>query len=178
MRNLTFVTFASLLLSATVALAQNITYDLDKSMDFARVQTYAWVRGTVLDDDLNHRRIVEAIDGQLRSKGLRKIEAWAHPDVFVAYHAGFDSDLQITGFSSGWGGYRFGASRSGTARAEEILRGTLAIDMVDGLSNTIVWRAMASKDIDVNAKPEKREKNINKTVAKLFQSYPAASERR
>ena len=112
MRNVTFVACASLLLSATVALAQNITYDFDKSMDFARVRTYAWVRGTVLDDDLNHRRIVEAIDGQLRSKGLRKIKADAHPDVFVAYHASFDSDLQITGFSSGWGGYRFAASRS------------------------------------------------------------------
>ena len=178
MRIATFVTAAALALSSTVGLAQSLTYDFDRSMDFRRIRTYAWLRGTVLDDDLNHRRIVEAIDGQLRSKGLRKIEAHAHPDVLVAYHASFDTDLRIEGFSSGWGGYRFAGARSGTARAEDILRGTLAIDMVDALSNTIVWRAMASKDIDVNAKPEKREKNINKTVAKLFQSYPAASERR
>jgi uncharacterized protein DUF4136 len=178
MRIRTLVAAASLLLSATVASAQNITYDYDKSMDFSRVRTYAWVRGTVLDDDLNHRRIVEAIDSQLRARGLRKIESYAHPDVFVAYHASFDSDLQIVGFSSGWGGYRFGASRSGSARAEEILRGTLAFDMVDAATNTIVWRAMATKDIDVNAGPEKREKNITKTIAKLFANYPAASARR
>lgn len=178
MRIKTLIALASLPLSATVILAQNITYDFDKSMDFSRVRTYAWVRGTVLDDDLNHRRIVEAIDRQLRSRGLRETDASAHPDVFVAYHASFDSDLQITGFSSGWGGYRFAASRSGTARAEEILRGTLAIDMMDALSNTIVWRTIATKDIDVNAKPEMREKNIGKTVAKLFASYPPAPARR
>jgi Domain of unknown function (DUF4136) len=178
MRIATFVTAAALALSATVGLAQSIAYDFDRSMDFDRLRTYSWVPGTELSDDLNHRRIVDAVDAQLRSKGLRKVEKFAHPDVLVAYHASFDRDLQIEGFSSGWGGYRFAGTRSGTARVEEILRGTLAIDMVDALSNTIVWRAMAGKDIDVNAKPEKREKNINKTVAKLFKSYPAASERR
>jgi hypothetical protein len=169
---------AGLLLSATVALAQSINYDYDRSMDFTRVRTYAWVRGTVLQDDLNHRRIVEAIDNGLRSKGLNKVEADARPDVLVAYHASIDTDLQIEGFSTGWGGYRFAGSRSGTARAEQILRGTLAIDMVETRSNTIVWRAIASKDIDVNARPEKREKNIHKTVAKLFKNYPVASDGR
>lgn len=178
MRIKTFIAAVSLLLSTTAALAQNITYDFDKSMDFGRFRTYAWVRGTVLDDDLNHQRIVEAIDAQLRGQGLRQVEAGAQPDVFVAYHASFDTDLQVVGFSSGWGGYRFAASRSGTARAEEILRGTLVVDMVDAATHTIVWRAMATKDIDVNAKPEKREKNITKTVAKLFESYRAVSGRR
>jgi hypothetical protein len=53
----------------------------------------------------------------------------AQPDLFVAYHATFDRDLQISGFSSGWGPYRFALNRTGVARAEEILTGTLAVDM-------------------------------------------------
>jgi hypothetical protein len=121
---------------------------------------------------LNDKRVVSAIDAQLALKGLVKVDSPADADVAVAYHATFDRDLQINGFSSGFGGYRFGGNRSGTARAEEILTGTLAVDVVNARTKTIVWRGIANKDIDVNANPEKREKNINKTAQKLFKNYP------
>ena len=101
------------------------------AVNFSRFKTYTWVRGTNLTDELNHNRVVNAIDSQLVSKGITKIESGASPDLLVAYHASFDKDLQITGFSSGWGGYRFAGTRTGTARAEEILVGTLGVDLVD-----------------------------------------------
>jgi hypothetical protein len=172
MRIRMFVTTASLTLLSAIALAQNVTYDFDRSADFSRFKTYAWVRGTNLRDELNHKRVMSAVDGQLASKGLVKVETSANADVLIAYHASFDKDLQITGFSSGWGGYRFGGNRTGTARAEEILTGTLAVDVVGARTRTIVWRGMASKDVDVHASPEKREKNINRTAEKLFKNYP------
>ena len=64
---------------------------------------YSWVRGTVLADVLNHRRIVGAVDAQLSLKGLVKAERSASPDVRVAYHATFEPDLEINGFPSGRG---------------------------------------------------------------------------
>lgn len=172
MRIASFVTAAALLVMGPITFAQSVTFDFDRSTDFTRIRTYAWVRGTVLNDELNHHRIVGAIDAQLSQKGLVKLETTAKADVVVAYHATFDRDLQINGFSSGWGGYRFGASRTGTARAEEILVGTLVVDVVNAKTNTIVWRGIASKDIDVKASPEKRDRNINKTAEKLFKNYP------
>jgi hypothetical protein len=171
MRTFTLVAMTALLLG-TIAAAQNVTYDYDKSADFDGIRTYAWVRGTTVEDPLNHKRIVDAVNNQLAARELRRVEASARPDVLVAYHASFDRDLEIVGFASGWGGYRFGGTRSGSARAEEILVGTLAVDIVNASSKTILWRAMASKDIDVKASPEKREKNIIKTVDKLFSHYP------
>jgi hypothetical protein len=159
-------------LLGTIAFAQNVTYDFDKAADFSKFKTYAWVHGTELKDELNHKRIVNAIDAQLASEGLAKVENAATADVLVAYHASFDKDLQINGFSSGWGGYRFGPSRTGSARVEEILIGTLAVDLVDAKTKTIVWRGMATKEVDVKASPEKREKNINKAAEKLFKNYP------
>jgi hypothetical protein len=172
MRLQTFATTAALAALGTIAFAQNVTYDFDRSVDFGRLRSYSWIRGTVLNDQLNHGRIVRAVDAQLSLKGLAKVEQSARPDVLVAYHATFDRNLEINGFSSGWGPYRFGGSRSGMARAEEILVGTLAVDVVDAKTNTIVWRGLASKDIDVKASPEKREKNINQTVGKLFKNFP------
>jgi hypothetical protein len=41
-------------------------------------------------------------------------------------------------------------------------------------TKTIVWRGIASKDIDVKASAEKREQNINRTAEKMFKNYPPA----
>ena len=172
MRIKSFVTTAALVLASAITFAQNITFDYDRAVDFSKLRTYAWVRGTPVNDALNDQRIVRAVDSQLSLKGVTRVERNAKPDLLVAYHAAFGRDLQISGFESGWGGYRFGGMRSGTARTEQILTGTLIIDIVDAQAKTIVWRGVASKDIDVNASPEKREKNINKTADKLFKNYP------
>jgi hypothetical protein len=170
MRIRTFLTAASLALLGAITLAQSVTYDFDRSANFASFKTYTWVRGTNLPDQLNHQRIMGAVDAQLALKGLARVDSNA--DVLLAYHATFDEDVQISGFSSGWGGYRFGGMRNGTATVDEILVGTLAVDVVDAKTNAIVWRGMATKEIDVKASPEKRDKNINKAAAKLFKNYP------
>lgn len=172
MRTTTMFAMAALVLAGTIAFAQNVSYDFDASTNFAALKTYAWVRGTPLTDEINHRRVVGAIEAQLALRGLTRLETSANADLLVAYHATFDRDLQINGFSSGWGGYRFAGNRTGSARTEQILVGTLGVDLINAKSKTIVWRAMATKDVDVNAKPEKREKNIDKTVEKLFKNYP------
>jgi hypothetical protein len=175
MRVAQFVLAAGLALIAGTAAAQDVTYDYDKGADFSRLSTYAWVPGHGLKDELNHKRVVAAIDAQLTSKGLTRVEPTAHPDVLVAYHASFDKDLRITGFSSGWGGYRFGGTRSGSATTDTILNGTLVLDIVDAQTRSIVWRGVASKELDVKADPEKRDKNIKKATEKLLKSYPPAA---
>ena len=77
--------------------------------------------------------------------------------------------------ASGLGGYRLAGPRSATARVEEIVVGTLAIDMMDAQTKNIVWRGMATKELDAKASPEKKEKNINKAAEKIFKNYPPAS---
>ena len=165
---------AGVALLGTITFAQSINYDFDKSANFAAFKTYSWVRGASLPDALNDDRIVGAINAQLASKGLRLVEAKANPDLLVAYHAAFDRDLQITGFSSGWGGYRFPGSRTGVARTDEIITGTLIVDIVDAETRTIVWRGTATKEININAKPSQREKNINRAAEKLLNNFPPA----
>jgi hypothetical protein len=168
----TIMAAVGLALSSATASAQSVTYDYDKAADFSRIKTYAWTTGTTLQDELNHRRIVSAIETQLGAKGLTKVEANANPDVLVAYHASFDRNIEINGFESGWGGPRFGGNRTGSARVEQIVTGTLVVDMVDASSKSMLWRGIASKEIDAKAKPEDRDKKANKAAAKLFKQYP------
>jgi len=173
MRIATFLSTASLVLIGTMAAAQNITYDFDRGTDFSRFRSYAWVPGTMLNDAINHNRVVNAVSAQLAAKGLTRVEVSAQPDVLVAYHATFDSDLRINGFASGWGPYRFGGG-SGMAYTEEILTGTLAVDIVNATTKSIVWRGLASKEIDVKADASKRERNISRAAERLFKNYPPA----
>jgi hypothetical protein len=57
-------------------------------------------------------------------------------------------------------------------RVREILVGTLAIDIVDAKGKQMVWRGLGTREIDTNAKPEKRDQNITKAVEKIFRNYP------
>jgi hypothetical protein len=172
MRITTVATVIGLALLGTITFAQTITYDFDRSAQFTRFKSYSWIKGTPVNDALNDKRIMSAIDSQLAAKGFTRMAEGGSADLLVAYHASFDKNLEINGFSSGWGGYRFGGSRTGRATVDEIVVGTIAVDLVDASNKTIVWRGLASGELDPRAKPEKREKNIQKAAAKLFKHYP------
>ena len=168
------VALLALVAAPVTARAQDVSYDYDKHADFPGYHTYAWTRGHELDDALNHKRIVAAVDSQMALKGLRQVDPSEHPDVLVAYHAALGKNLQVTGFANGWGGYRFAGNRSVSARTSEIVAGTLVADLIETTTPTIVWRGTATKEVDTQASPEKREKNINKAAEKLFKKYPPA----
>jgi hypothetical protein len=44
----------------------------------------------------------------------------------------------------------------------------------DAERKTIVWRGVATKEIDPDASPEKRERNLDRTAEQLFKNYPPA----
>ena len=154
----------------TILVAQSISVDFDKSVDFSRFKTYAWVPGTSVPDELNHKRIQRAVEDQLLAKGLAKVDTRSGPDLLVTYHASVDRDLQITGYGGGLP-YRWGGG-SLNARAEQIYKGTVVVDLVDAGSRAIVWRATATRDLDLGANAEKRDRNIARTAEKMFKNYP------
>ena len=86
MRISTFAIAAGLALMGTVALAKTVTYDYDSGTDFSRYKTYAWSGGTELTDELNHARVVRAVDAQLAAKGLTRVEPGDRPEVLVEFN--------------------------------------------------------------------------------------------
>jgi hypothetical protein len=44
--------------------------------------------------------------------------------------------------------------------------------MYNPTSKQLIWRGVASKTLDPKAKPEKKEKNIGKSVKKLLKNFP------
>ena len=169
---------AALLLVPALALAQKTTFDYSKTANFASYKTYTMKDGTKVGQQMIDDRIVAAIEAQMAAKGFTKSDA--NPDVVVVYHVAFDKQKDISTFSSGYGGgygaygYRYGGGWGGssTTTVRDILIGTMVIDLADAKANEVVWRGMGVKEVDTTAKPDKRDKSINKAVQKIFKNYP------
>lgn len=179
MRNRHVMFAIAALMLPTLAAAQKTSYDFDKTAPFASYRTYALKEGTKVGQELIDNRIVAAIETELAAKGLTKSDS--NPDVFVVYHVAFDKEKDISTFSSGYGGgygpYGWGwgggwAGGTTNTQVRSILIGTLVIDMADAKKGQIAWRGMATKEVDTQAKPEKRDKSINNAVKKIFKKYP------
>ena len=169
---------AAILMIPALAAAQKVSYDFNKSANFAGFKTYAHKDGTKVGQQLIDERIVNAIDAAMAAKGFTKSET---PDVFVVYHVAFDKEKDISTFSSGYGGgygpygYGWGGGWGGgstTTQVRDILVGTMVIDLADAKGNQLAWRGMGVKEIDTQAKPDKRDKSITNAVNKIFKNYP------
>lgn len=172
----------TLALFATAANAQDVGYNYMPGTDFTKFKTYRWVtiEGQNHPDDITNAQITQAIDTQLAAKGLTKTDAET-ADVYVGYKVALDQEKQLNAWSTGgyggwgWGGpyrgYGYGGGMT-TATTSTITVGTLSLDMYDPVAKKLVWRGTASKTVDPKAKPEKRTKNLNKAMAKMFKNYP------
>jgi hypothetical protein len=188
MKRVLFFSALGLLLAATSALGQDVRFNFDKSTDFSRFRTYKWVilKGASLPNDLVNKQIRNALDAELTTKGLTRVDDDT-ATLYIGLQAGIDQEKQYTSFSSDWGygagWYGGGWYRGGwygpaggmsttTGSTSTIYVGQLALDMYDSTNHDLVWRGVASKTLDQKAKPEKQQKNLAKAIKKLLKNYP------
>lgn len=101
-------------------------------------------------------------------------------DLYVGIQAAVGQDKQFTSYSSGWGygpgwygaGWYGPGGSTTTGQTSTIYTGQLTIDFYNSADHDLVWRGVVSKTIDPKAKPEKQQKNLDKSVAKLLKNYP------
>jgi hypothetical protein len=175
---------AACLLVAAFASAQDVSYNFDQKADFSKYKTFKWVEKKDAEqlDELTTKQVLAAIEKQLAVKGLTKTEG-ATADLFVAYDVAITKEKEATTWNTGyamgpgWGGRYYGGYGAygggmSSTTISTIYIGALALDMYDPATKTLVWRGLASKQIDTKASPEKRTKNLDKGMAKLFKNYP------
>jgi hypothetical protein len=178
-----FLIIALLLMGASSAVAQDIRYDFDKDKDFSKYKTYKWVaiKGAELPDELTQKALTSALDAQLAGKGLTKTDS-DNADLYIGYQTALGQEKQFTSYNTGWGygpgwgggwyGYGGMASTTTYGSTSTVYVGQLDLSMYDAVAKELVWRGTASKTLDQKAKPEKKQKNINKAVEKLLKKYP------
>jgi Domain of unknown function (DUF4136) len=173
-----------LTIGATRGVAQDVRYDFDKDKDFSKYKTYKWVaiKDTDQPDQLTAKALMSAVDAQLATKGLTRTDG-DDADLYIAYQTAVGTEKQFTSYNTGWGygpgwgagWYGYGGGMTSTTTygsTSTVYVGQLDLSMYDPHTKQLVWRGTASKTLDPKAKPEKKEKNINKAVKKLLKNFP------
>jgi hypothetical protein len=163
----------ALAMGASVALAQDVMVNYVPGTDFSKYKTYKWVeiQGAEKPDQIIDTQIKQAIDKALAAGGLTAVTG-DKADLYVAYQIAYTKEQQWNTYSVG-GPYawRYGGGM-GTATSSTIAIGTVALDMFDPAAKELVWKGRASKTLSNEKNPEKRQKNIDKAMAKLLKDFP------
>jgi hypothetical protein len=153
--------------------AQKVAVDYDESVTFSKYKTYMWIRGPAANDPLMKKRIKDAVDAALSSKGLVMVDHDA--DLGVAAHMATREKRTIERFYEGWGpwAWRWGP---GVVRTEVNTYpvGTIVVDLFDAQTKQLVWRGVA-RDVLADD-PQKNTKKLHKAVEKMFGKFPPKSK--
>jgi hypothetical protein len=156
----------AMLVVPTVVTARKIQNDFDAGVDFSNYTTYAWRDGIQSSQPPVHTQIVQAVDAELSSKYLRRIEA--NPDVHVVYYA----SAQETSFNMSEHGYSYGSRwqwgggmKSDTA-VQTYPKGTIVVDIWEAKTQRLIWRGVATGVVD------KGSGKVTQEIQKMFLKYP------
>jgi hypothetical protein len=162
---------ATVLAAATLASAQDVTYNAMPGTDFTKYKSYKWVAITdrTHPDQIVDQQIKQALDAELAKKGFAKTDGDT-ADMFVGYQVSVNQEKQWNAYGGGMG-WRMGGGM-GTATSSTINVGTLGFDVYDSKAKALIWRGAATKTLDEKPSPDKREKNLDKAVDKLLKDFP------
>lgn len=175
--------FALFLLGGSSIFAQDVRYDFDRNIDFSKFKTYKWVpiKGADQPDALTAKQITAAVDDVLMKKGLTKTDSDT-AELYIGYQTAIGTEKQYNSFNTGWGygpgwgrgWYGYGGMSTTTTygSTSTVYIGQVDISIYDSAQKELVWRGVATKTLDPNAKPDKKQKNITKAVEKLFKNFP------
>lgn len=155
------------------------TYDIDDKIDFSKFKTYNFSEEAekLPIQDLDRERILKAIDREMAARGFTKTDK---PDALVDVFVRLEEKKRATATSpaygfGGYGGavYGYGGGFSTTnIDVHEYVEGTLFINFIDLGIEKIVWQGRGTKTLNENASGEKKEKNINYGVQKIYTKFP------
>lgn len=161
---------------ASIAHAQKIVVDVDKTFDFANFKTFSFAEGQIAPKPSTSQSLVNAVEKELISRGLVRNDT--APDLRIAIMAAVGMDLQGVGPTwnneryRSWGGY------GNPAALITLTKGSLLIDVVETKNKFSIWHA-AVKDVFVEPPTNDPEKDarkieslVNKFVGKMFKKYP------
>ena len=150
-------------------ISADVIYDMDKTVDFSAFKSYQLAllneEGNIAGDlnDLNKKRLVDAIQGNMGKKGMNLAE---DPDVILAYGVSIDEKKRLSSYGNnmGWG--------FGTTTIEEYsdYEGQITLALVDREANKLLWYGLSGKELEGD--PKNYERNINKVVAEIFEVFP------
>ena len=161
------ITLLSFLLVSCISV--RVSSDYDKSIDFAKYKTYAFYKKGIDEleiNDLDKRRIMDAIKNQLENKGMTFSKT---PDIYVNLLITNRDKAQIylgNPYYFGWYSYPYW-DRS---FVENYRESSLFIDIIDSEKKQLVWQGKGTRIVPENI--SEKAKVIDQTIQNIMTRYP------
>jgi hypothetical protein len=156
-----------LILTAPV-LAQQVSVDYIKTVDFSRFHTYAW--GEENQNQIRNSILAQVaktqIEAAMQSKGFTQVKRTENPDVLLVANGGARKETSYTAFGTG---PRFGGGMA-TLTPQQSTEGTLVVSLYQAKEKQLVWRGVSQGTLSSNG--NKNQKLVEKAVQKMFKKYP------
>lgn len=157
---------------------QDVNVTFDHEAPFAKYKTYKWVpvEGAQHLDDLTADQLIGTFNAELTKKGLKKLED--KPDLYIAYQVAQGNEKKLSHFDLGatYGSGPGANTANGGASTTLVHSGLLVLDMYDTATKKLIWRGVVSNAIAADAKPDKKQKQMDSAVQKLLKDYPPAAK--
>ncbi len=151
----------------------HVNYDYDTATNFSNYKTYNYYKEMTTGlNDLDTKRLIDAINGELQLKGLILSE---NPDFLINIQSSEFHEAQRSnvGVGLGGGGRNIGGGVSiGIPMGQNQMNRQIVIEFVDENKTGLFWEAKSESSFNPNASPEKREAQFQKIVSKIFTQYP------
>jgi len=169
-----WIVSTTLICFSNLLLAQDVTYNFDKTANFTKYHTYKWITlsTTAHPNQLVDSQIRAAVESQLTQKGLTPTTG-DNPDLDVAYQVSIDKETQLDTWGMG-GGWGFGGTATTTSSTVNV--GTLVIDFFDPAAKKLIWRGQGTKTLNPSNNPQKNQERLEKGVKKILKNFPPNSK--
>ena len=183
-----FAVLFSILVIGCSTTKLEITTD-SKKVDFAQFKTYQWldiIQGPPEIKKEVYVKITKEINQNLAAKGYSTAPG-VKPDFFIRYGVTAVNEVNVKQYNSYEGysnvfswqrGYglqstpQSSAIKSHEVDVKRVLKGSIIVDIINPLSNKIVWRGTARKQITNNANSKQRDQVIKEAVTLILENFP------
>jgi hypothetical protein len=158
-----------------------VGHEFDPDANFAAYGSYDWLPTESRRVDLRVRdpmveqNIRSAIEVELLSKGLRKVERGGEPDIRIGYLLTLEDGVESNSMYERSGGdwqYRTYGPANLTTQTQAFSMGTLVIDVFDVSRRELVWRGVAEGQVKQTRELEDQRKRLNDAVGKILEDFP------
>ncbi len=172
MKNTTLLIFLLIFSSCS---SVKVYSDYDQSVDFSQYKTFAYFKPEIdkVDiSDLDKRRILRALDTEMRMKGLSKSET---PDLLIGFTTKAKEQIYVNsgnnlGWGWGWGWNPWFWGGGGFNSVSTRTEGTLYVNIIDAATKQLVWQGKGKGGI--NEFMKNRDERITLFVEEIVQNYP------
>ncbi len=150
-----------------------VSSDYDKTANFIKYKTFSFHDKGIeklLLNDLDKRRVINAVTNELVAKGMQLASKESQPDIIVNILASNKEKVDVNYYNDpywGWYNYPWGANQASINKYTE---GTLIIDFIDHNKNTLVWQGKGTGFRVDNI--QNKDETIKDAINIIISHYP------